>query len=278
MAAKKIKRKKPPLTFLDTAIYCAILIVGICLIPISISLLCRLFICIAQTEPDVIAYSKAASLFFFLPLCVIIPLTIMILAGYGLKEKQPIFIVKKVKTVGFQPVHKVYPLFSKAFRDNLTEKKRREIRKNIRNWLILFSVTLLIMPWGLFPRETLDANDCFTRYNAFNQVIDTHHISEAEKLCIDISVVNHPRGGISRYIRVQFLFEEHTYTLEVDRNIVEIDDDFIGMNRAEELEYLLYLKSFFKKGNYEISGLDKIHHVTGYEDDLVYELFDYTDD
>ena len=271
MAAKKIKRKKPPLTFLDTAIYFAILIVGICLIPISISLLCRLFICIAQTEPDVIAYSKAASLFFFLPLCVIIPLTIMILAGYGLKAKQPIFIVKKVKTVGFQPVHKVYPLFSKAFRDNLTEKKRREIRKNIRNWLILFSVTLLIMPWGLFPRETLDANDCFTRYNAFNQVIDTHHISEAEKLCIDIRV-----GRRVGRIRMKFVFEEHTYTLEVYSDIVEIDDNFIDMDREEELEYLLHLKSYFKEGSYEISGLGYLPYVTGYpEDDLIYELFEY---
>ena len=271
MAAKRIKSKKPPLTFLDAAIYWAIIFVGICLIPIGIALLWRLFICVAQTEPDVIAYSKNASLFFFLPLGVIIPLTITILAGNGIKAKQPIFLVKKVRTIGLQPLHKTHPLFSQAFRDNLTEKKRAELRKNVHTWLILFSISLLLMPWGLFPRETLDANDCFTKYNAFNQVTDTHHISEAEKLCIDIRV-----GRKTGQICMNFVFEEHTYTLEVCSNIVEIDDDFIAMDRAEELEYLLHLKSYFKEGSYEISGLEDLPYVTGYpEDDLVYELFDY---
>ena len=131
MAAKKIKRKKPPLSIWDKMIYCIVLIAGFSFTFLNLYLMFSLSIHIAQTEPDVIAHSKYASYFFFLPILIIIPLTIMLLAGYGLKAKQPIFIAKKIRTIGFQPMQKVYPIFSKAFRDDLTIQGRTRIKKRI---------------------------------------------------------------------------------------------------------------------------------------------------
>ena len=138
-----------------------------------------------------------------------------------------------------------------------------------------FAAALLILLLGLFPRDVLDDRNNFIRYNSFNQVIAAEHINEAEQLIINIDKRS-TRRRTYPVLELRFIFEEHTYVLPLH-----------GFRRDDPeaaIKHMLHLKSFFRPGEYEITNADRIEWLLWDEDfnaretELVYELFDYTDE
>ena len=138
MAAKKIKTRKPPLSALDKFIYTTLILLLFVGIFIGFSFFWL-------NVPDRIAFSDSAvvahngdSLFttiFFCSLPMLIVLVIvMVPLQMGLSKKQPIFGNKKFKVIGFHPMVRAYPIFTKAFRDNLSNKERKTIKTALTAW------------------------------------------------------------------------------------------------------------------------------------------------
>lgn len=276
-AKKKIKTKKPPLSWLDKFIYnMLILLVSVGIMLGWFLLLITVPEKVAFSDPAVIAYRSDAFALCSLPLLIVLFLVTFVFA-HGYQKKQPIFGNKKFKTIGFQPMIKVYPIFSKAFRENLTDKTKRMVKKIFTAWMICFVVSVLILLLGIYPREVFDKQNNFSRYNSFNQVTSMEHIEEAKNLVINIRTKRGHRSFESyRYIELGFVFEEHTYWLNIG--------SFREADRETVLEHMLHLKSFFKAREYEVRNMDQFEKLlqeekfNARETELVYELFDYTDE
>lgn len=274
--ARKIKgknaAKKPPLSKLDKAIY----IVGIMLgIAWGITFM---FICIAtipkavvSSDESIISYnSRISGLWCELPLIMFFWFFPGVLFACLMNAKQPIFGNKRYKPPTFAPVIKAYPLFSKEFRQNLTDEAKRKIKKTAKSILITFIVCVIIFPFGIYPREAIDKNYNFLSYNSFDQKIRSSNIKEADHLIIRITS---GRRSSRRYIRMEFKFEGKTYTFS--------EHHFDGMTREEALKHMVYLKSFFDEDEYEIINahlIDAYIYQRGYSNTelaLVYDLLDY---
>lgn len=278
MAAKKIKVKKPPLSALDKFIYITLILLYYAVILSG----CWFFWMtapdrIAFSDPAVVAYNDFA-LFYAILLSSAPMLIVLTLAGVplttGFSKKQPILGNKKFKVIGFQPKVPAYPVFTKAFRENLSNKAKKTIKIAVTAWSISFAAALLILLLSLFPREVLDRQNNFLRYNSFNQVTASEHIDEAEQLIIDIPTLHSRHEGTYPFLELHFVFKEHTYDLALS--------GFREDDRAAALEFMLYLKHFFHPDEYEIINADRLDwlltdgNYTAKETELVYRLFDYT--
>ena len=280
MAAKKIKTKKPPLSALDKFIYIVLILLYYAVILSG----CWFFWMIipdyiAFSDPAVVAYNDFA-LFGTILVCSVPMLIVLGLAGVplalGFSKKQPIFGNKKFKVIGFQPKVRAYPIFTKAFRENLSNKAKKTIKIAVTAWGISFAAALLVLLLSLFPREVLDDRNNFLRYNSFNQVTASEHIDEAERLIIDIPTLHSRHEGTYPFLELHFVFEVHTYDLPLS--------GFREDDRAAALEYMLYLKHFFRTDEYEIANADRLDWLLDdgnydtEETELLYELFDYTEE
>ena len=272
--ARKIKGKnaaqKPPLSKLDKAIYAASMILcvawgftffGLCLWSIPDA--------VAFADKSVIAYNtKLLVLLCELPLIMFFMFFPAVLLGVGIDMRQPIFGNKGFKPPTFAPVIKTYPLFSKEFRENLTDESKRKIRRIVKAVIIIFIVCALIFPFGIYPRDVLDEDNNFSSYNSFNQKTSTHNVKSADKLIIDVDRSRHSYG-----IQMKFVFDDEEYVVNMG--------SIKGMDRKENLEYMIYLKSFFDSDEYEITNIKRLDNLlysadfTDSELALVYDLLDY---
>lgn len=271
---RKIKNgaKKPPLSLLDKTIYIILVLLGFAMLLVMM-LGMGLFLpkSIAFADDTIVA-SYNPAVICALPLTLLIALGIAFLAGRGIDNKQPIFGNKHFKPAGLKPVIKTYPLFSKEFRENLSNGTKRKIKKTVKILLILLIVFSVIYSLGIFPRTVLDKYNNCTSYNMFNNETHRCNITEAEKLVIDIYHNIHYRNADTWGIRLEFscAHKTHKFTL----------GSFYEMNTEDTLNYMIYLKSLLS-GRYEITNIDRMEKLiwdrgfSAKETQLVYELFDY---
>ena len=136
--ARKIKTPKVPLSGLDKFIYIMLWLVGffsgIVILALGGTALPET---VAFSDPSVVAYHGMAFFFCEIPIAGYISLTLMILVAYGWDRKQPIFGNKRFKPKSGQPVIKTFPLFSKEFRDSLSDKQKKRIKRTATVLLIL---------------------------------------------------------------------------------------------------------------------------------------------
>ncbi len=273
--ARKIKVKKPPLSAIDKFIYILVGFSGI----VWMILVLTFF---AQTIPDKVAFSDAsvvarygfAGLYSAIPMAMFVIFTPVLLASVGWEEKQPIVGNKKYKPRFNETVLKTFPLFSRAFRQNLKEHQKKSIKKTATIVMIIFLICAAILPLGFFPRTVIDDQNVITHYNVFNQVTHEAPIEEADKLVIRISSHKGRRTSRSYGIKLEFEYGQDSYYL----NLGGFDD----MSREDVLRYMISLKEYFKDGRYEVLSakwMDRLiddKNFTETEQKLVYELFDYT--
>ena len=273
--ARKIKTPKVPLSGLDKFIYAIIWLVSFAWLFV-IMLGCGYIIpeVVAFSDPTVVAYSDSVLMFCCIPMAFYMSLTPGIWAFLGWERKQPIFGNKKFKPKFGQPVIKTFPLFSKEFRDSLNEKQKKRIKRIAIVLLILFLICAVILPFGIYPRTTLDNKNTFRTYNSFDHV--THEATMEEAMCavIDITYSKSRHGSPHWEFAMKFVFEEKTYCVTLG--------SFGDLEREEVLRYMLSLKEYFKDGRYEITNIDRMKKLlndkkfSATEQKLVYELFDYT--
>ena len=274
--ARKIKTPKVPLSGLDKFIYIMLWLVGffsgIVILALGGTALPET---VAFSDPSVLAYHGMAFFFCAIPIAGYISLTLMILVTYGWDRKQPIFGNKRFKPKFGQPVIKTFPLFSKEFRDSLSDKQKKRIKRTATVLLILLVVCAAILPFGIYPRSVLDNQNHFKHYNSFNQLTDEVTVEEANRLILEIDYSRGHRGSSPSWgIQLTFEYEHRDYSLTLG--------GFGNMEREDVLRHMLLLKRYFSDDQYEILHIDRMEKLVDYQDftdaelKLVYDLFDYT--
>ena len=272
---KKIKHgaRRPPLSVLDKCLYFVLFVITFFLtIILWIFLAIEIPWQIAFSDPNVIASTSdslpiSAILFSF---TVGMGSNILVISGW--RTRQPLFGNPKYKPKLFEPTMKVYPLFSKQFLQDRTEKQRAKIRKTTHIILALILILALLTSLSFCKRIDLTRDLQFVRYNSFNVPNSSRDMRSAEKLIISIERTHH-RHGFSYYISMQFIYPDDTYELDFGR--------FRGIHWGGEstLQQMLYIKGFFD-GRYALEDVNRIarlcRNFNSAEKALIYDLFDYS--
>ena len=274
--ARKVKTPKAPLSRIDKLIYVTTWLVSFAwLFVIMFAFGYMIPDAVAFSDPTVVAHNDSLLLLCCVPMAFYMSLTPGILASLGWERKQPIFGNKKFKPKFGRPVIKTFPLFSKEFRDSLSEKQKKRIKRIAVVLLILFLVCAVILPFGIYPRTTLDNENIFKTYNSFNRVTHEAALEGATCAVIDITYSGGGRHGSPHWgIEMEFVFEEKSYCVTLG--------SFGDMEREDVLRYMLSLKEYFQNGQYEITNIERMKKLINdknfseSEQKLVYELFDYT--
>lgn len=260
--------KKTPLSALDKFVYFLFWIIGT-------GIICGVIIVfdqiiphrIAMSDPSVIAYDNDIVMAYTAPLLIAVMILVFMILGYAVQYKIPIFGNKTYKPKSFEIVIPTYPLFSKEFSLNFSDKQKKNIKRFFLVMLIVTVIAMVILPFGIYKRLTLDENDTVKIYNSFNRC-DTYNWSEAEEARVYIS------GGRRYGPNLNFAFEYNNDYYEFHIG------SFEKMSRYEALEYMLYLKEnakdFTVNSTRRIERLIYEDYYTSAEQQLLYQLFDYT--
>jgi len=275
-SARRINRKakKPPLSFIDKAIYVFIMLFGIVFAFVLFALF-GIYIPnkISYSDVNVVAIINSSAIVWAMPFSLLVSMAFVVLGYFGLKNKQPIFGNKKIKPSYFEPTIKTYPLFSKDFREHLTVSAARKIKITAISILIAIVVSAFMIPFGFYPRTVLDKDNNIITYNTFNEEIKRINISDSQKNVINISYSNGRRSGPHWGIQMIFVFDNEEYTVGLGA--------FDKMSTSEALRYMIDLKTNLGEGNYTITNTNRMEDLltrNRYSDEekaLIYELFEY---
>ena len=274
--ARKIKTPKVPLSGLDKLIYVITWFVSFAwLFVIMLVFGYMIPDVVAFSDSTVVAHNDSVLLLCCVPMAFYMSSTPGILASLGWDRKQPIFGNKKFKPKFGQPVIKTFPLFSKEFRDSLSEKQKKRIKRIATILRILFVICAAILPFGIYPRSVLDNQNHFKHYNSFNQLTDEVTVGEADRLIIEIDYSSGHRGSSPSWgIELTFEYEHRDYKLTLG--------GFGDIEREDVLRHMLLLKRYFSEEQYEIVNIEAMERLVDYQNftaaelKLVYDLFDYT--
>lgn len=275
--ARKIrkKRQRPPLSALDKFIYYSGFVV-------SIGIAFLLFYNSAYIIPNKVAFADnsviALSINYFTVnhaaiLMLLVTINIVLPLSLGLQNKQPIFGNKHFKPSSDFPTEKVCPLFTKEFRDSISVKRKKKIKKFVLLFCVIYMISAIILPLSFNHRSVLHKNNDCSTYNAFGKVTHEQNITEAEKMIIKVDHrIGTRTGHISYNTEISFVFESKQYNFNLS---------WFDMTTEKALKHAIYLKGFFKDGKYEIVNANDIDNLlrdntyTSAEAALVYQLFDY---
>ena len=272
--SKKMRRTplpKPPLSLIDKLIYGMILVGGF----LWMFLVMHVF---GEMIPRIIAFSDPAVKAFgagfpicCLPLAFLGYIFLWIVALTGITVKQPIFGNKRFKPRFGVNVIKMYPFFSKDFWHNLSDKYKKRINTFLFVSAVSLAVCALLLLFGIFPRNVVDRKNNFISYDSLNRVTETHNITGADEMTVEITRSSRKRR-VSYHLYVRFTFDDKTYSLPLGC----LED----AGYEETLEYMLYLKSLVPQSKWRfenekwISELADRKEFTSEEKRLLNELFD----
>ena len=269
---RKIQRgaRKPPLSALDKWLYAGLIILGLASIAL-VWVVCDIIPThIALKQEGIVAFRNETVWVTSLPFLFSMILPPVIAGSYGLERKQPIFGNRKFRSKGMRPRHPVYPLFSREFRDNLSGHDKKRWKNILIAWVAVGTVSLAMLPWGFFTRHTLDEHNVLRRFNSLNRV--THEMSVEDAPRLEITVVsNRSRHGSTTYHPEVILYGDGcTYRFGWH--------NFHDLERDEALEQMIYIKSLFADGEYEITNSDRLKYLlceaNAHRESLLLDLFD----
>ena len=123
MSTKFGKRaKRPPLSNLDKTLYGVLIALSV-IIPLSLLIVIYIYDSTFLFADESIVASDSWFLLACMPIVLFVSLTLGILGSYGLRSRQPLFGNPNFVPKAFSPTLKVYPLFSKDFRESPERKK-----------------------------------------------------------------------------------------------------------------------------------------------------------
>lgn len=262
----------PPLSALDKGIYAAVILLSI------FGPLCAIYFLaewipakIIFSDPSVIAGRNNAAYFSFWVIWCYIMVVGGVIPALAVEHKQPIFGNKNFKPKAGQGTIEVYPLFSKAFREHLSDKTKFTIKRTALVFAVILVVCALIVPLGYYSRTTLDQSYEVAAYNCFDMQTHRAPIEDADYMIIRITGSGRGGAATDRVLAIAFVYGDREYHFSLG--------EFEQMTTAEALEQMLHLKSLLN-GRYEIRGekwLDRLiaeQDFSAAETILVYELFD----
>lgn len=261
--------KKTPLSALDKLIYFFLWIIGMGLV-IGVIVVFGTVIPnrIAFSDPEVIACDNDVALAYAAPLMISLMVLVLVVLCNGMENEIPVFGNKHYKPKPFSTTVPTYPLFSKEFSLNFSDKQKKNIKRFFLVMLIVILIAAAILPFGIYRRLTLDENDTVKIYDSFNRC-ETYNWSEVDRLRIGID-----KSHKGSHYTLSFTFKLYNNKYEFGPG------SFSGMDTYEGLEYLIYLKE--KASDYTVKNIRRIDRLiydndyTPSEEQLIYELFDYT--
>ena len=233
------------------------------------------FFLFTVTIPDNIVFSDPSviiaqtPIWHAIPLAMTISLSSVAIFSSGITNKQPIFGNRRFKPRWDQPVLKTYPIFSKEFKENFSEKSKRKCKIIALTIVIFLLVSIAVLPLGFAWRQTVDSDYYFSSRNCFNKETHRAGIEDAKHMSI---AINSTRNGY--YIEVKFSFDNKKYTFPLGCFSDDISDE-------EALYHLLYLKSLFEEDEFTVSKAYRVpaliedNNFDQAEAALIYQLFDY---
>ena len=267
MSTKFGKRaKRPPLSNLDKTLYGVLIALSV-IIPLSLLIVIYIYDSTFLFADESIVASDSWFLLACMPIVLFVSLTLGILGSYGLRSRQPLFGNPNFVSKAFSPTLKVYPLFSKDFRES---PERKKYQRTAIILLCLLVVFIFVSMLGFFPRETLDKSGTLRTHNMLNQVTHTEYLENADYVSFEIERNDNPKSRTHWYLRMDIYFEDTSYGFRLH--------NFAPMSTKEALHYMLSVKEQFK-GRYELRNVEAIDKLmqknyTSEERALIYELFD----
>ena len=168
--AKNFKGKvhKTPLSASDIAIYIAAILLFLVLGYCSLFLFGEVFPeKLAFADPNVLA-CRSEGIFFVFPFFLyfggVLPCLLIFLAG----RKVPLLGNPRYKPPAFSHIIKTTPVFSRKFRQSLSDAQKKSVRSTVRILLAGLLICLLLLPFSLLPRFVFTRQHEFVTYDAFN--------------------------------------------------------------------------------------------------------------
>ncbi len=260
MAGKNRKKRKhlrtPPLSFVDKCMYFMLLILFLAFLIGYIIFVGGIWERNAiLSDPSVVAVDFKA-LFWRVPFLLYVVISGFTFLLYCYEDRKPIFGNRDKK---YQSGHweKVYPVFSKEWREKRKKDKASEIRFRRKMWTVWFiglGITVLLIPFGLFGRWILDDHGVFHRYNFLNQETVSYSASQAEEM--RVSITKHKY----RY-SIQL-----SLSMDQGGKVVLNMGDFSGENKEEILQHMLSLKNEISPNKLFYKNLYRLDRLISYMD------------
>lgn len=275
--ARKLKAQKPPLSAVDKCLYLGGILFFFLLFSLIFYLLIQIPGAIALRNGNLIAVAGGSVMVFLaMPFYIFSTMTPTIILALMMGNRQPILGNKRFKPKFGQPVIKSHPLFSRAFRESLTAANRKTVKRTFTIIAIVAAATLLLTPFGIYPRAELDDSNILTKFDFRNQISESVSVEDADKIKIYIGLSGGRRSSHRAYLAIDLVFgkEEYTFTTGAFRNLTTED----------ALTYMIYLKGLIPEEKCEISRIDRMARLlddcnySPAETALVYELFEYNDE
>lgn len=274
--AKNFKGKahKTPLSAADIAIYIAAILLLLAFDYCSMFLFGEVFPeKLAFTDPNVLA-CRSEGIFFVFPFLIyfggVLPCVMIILAG----RRMPLLGNPRYKAPAFSHIIKPTPVFSRKFRQSLSDSQKKNIRSTVRILLAGLLISLLLLPFSLFPRFVFTQQHEFVTYDAFNRVTEQYRLADTTHLGIEARYYN--GKNVDTYLGLNFV-------IPGAEELVRLDPDlFSRMTTEDALKCLLELKSLFPSDACQFWGTEDLERVIAHRDytpaeaALVYQLFDMT--
>lgn len=276
----KQKKRMPPLSLLDRAIYLVLILLAIMLDFGILFLTFYLRKCVAFSAPHVLAASEDAGLLWSLIPAIVLMLVALIWSSYHHEERKPIFGKRGIK-YGPPQYPPVYPVFMKNKPPVWVSENQKKSRKLWRNaLLILIAVSLLPFPLSLSGRNSLQTDGSIVEYGVFNQEKERHERGEVKEvefsLTRDTSRSGQYGNAFAWVIRLIQRLEPAEYsvcvTIKTDdgERFVFRSGDFRDWGKGERtdwLEDMLYLKSLYPPERIVCADLHLLD-CAAFDDDL----------
>ena len=287
----KQKKRMPPLSLLDRAIYLVLMLLAIILDFGILFLNFYLRKRVAFSVPNVLAASENSGLLWSLIPAIVLMLVAFIWSSYHYEERKPIFGKRGIK-YGPPQYPSVYPVFMKNKPPVWVSENQKKSRKLGRNaLLILIAVSLLPFPLSLSGRDSLQTDGSIVEYGVFNQEKE-HYERDAVKE-VEFSLIPDTRSGHygtdwGWIIRLMLRLELPEYAVCVTIKTDEGDQfvfrsgDFRDWGEGEYtdwLEDMLYLKSLYPPERIVCADLHLLDYAASDDDlsqkerELLYTLF-----
>lgn len=223
------------------------------------------------SEPNVIA-SSSDMVLFASPFIIVFSFSLIITISIGFSKKQPIFGNRKFIPKFNEHTVEVYPLFSREFRENLSFRSKKTIKKIAIVVTVLLVLSVAVFPFGIYRRQVIYSSDTVSTYNSFDRVTHSARIADAEKMTVSVSKAYKRYWNYNISVAFDYGEEKYVFTL----------GSFGDMTREETLEYMLKLKALITKEKFEKTKAYRLEYLfmddgfTPKEQALAYELFDVT--
>lgn len=208
------KRRNPPLSKLDKAIYDFLCLLMLVIIVSVVPLSDMPALWLATREHTILAVSRHTSTLLELPVPLYLSISAEAAIGWRRSARIPIFGNPNIK-YGKYPWSDVYPLFYKNKPKKHLRPMERELKKSAKIlWSIGLILCLLLLPFGLFGRDCLTKDDRIITYDCLNRVVLTYDTAEVS------------------FVRLNCFYSSSRYTTTANYSII------LTMSDGEKFQFI----------------------------------------